>query len=407
MADGPQLPSVIQKISVQPYLSITHFPNHQAWTSSLQNIPSAGGYAIDRLHKTLLPANTGSASHLASPLLPVFVRAPLEKRKSAFRTWFLLFGVLTAPIGRVKLLIQCQDEMIKSGRLPKPYKGIVNCFARTISNEGFISLWRGYIPGVISDVSYRVIRFGVNNYFLTLTNFKKEDGYWKWLLGGLAGGTFANLATHFVVYPLDYAQTRLANDIKTNNKIEERQFKGLIDVYKKTIRSDGISGLYRGFAISCCRNLLSTGVSFGIHVIFWPLKKPRVRSQDDFLAASVIAVGVAVCQKMATYPLDTVNRRMMMTSGEVVKYRSSMHAFAEIIRNEGVKSLYKGGGACILETLTLAAIFTVFVTRFPDYLSIKKSDSAADGVSAKRNGSAGGGQSASTLTIKWTYGKKD
>ena len=129
--------------------------------------------------------------------------------------------------------------------------------------------------------------------------------------------------------------------------------------------------------------------------------------QDDFLAASVIAVGVAVCQKMATYPLDTVNRRMMMTSGEVVKYRSSMHAFAEIIRNEGVKSLYKGGGACILETLTLAAIFTVFVTRFPDSLSIEKSDSAADGVSAKRNGSAGGGQSASTLTIKWTYGKKD
>ena len=142
--------------------SVIHFPNHHAWTSSLQNIPSAGGYAIDRLHKTLLPANAGSASYLASPLLPVFVRAPLEKQKSDSRTGLIfgsflaLFGVLTAPIGRVKLLIQCQDEMIKSGRLPKPYKGIVNCFARTISNEGFISLWRGYIPGVISDVSFRV-----------------------------------------------------------------------------------------------------------------------------------------------------------------------------------------------------------------------------------------------------------
>lgn len=126
MADGPQLPSVIQKIRVQPYLSITHFPNHQTWTSSLQNIPSAGGYAIDRSHKTLLPANAGSASYLASPLLPVFVSAPLEKHKSDSRPGLIyesllaLFGVLTAPIGRVKLLIQCQDEMIKSGRLPKP-----------------------------------------------------------------------------------------------------------------------------------------------------------------------------------------------------------------------------------------------------------------------------------------------
>ena len=114
-----------------------------------------------------------------------------------------------------------------------------------------------------------------------------------------------------------------------------------------------------------------------------------------------MAVGVAVCQKMAAYPLDTVNRRMMMTSGEVVKYQSSMHAFAEIIRNEGVKSLYKGGGACILEKITLSVILTVFFTRLHDYLSTKKSNSA------KRNGPAGGGQSASTLTIKWSSGKMD
>ena len=73
-----------------------------------------------------------------------------------YGSFLALFGVLTAPIGRVKLLIQCQDEMIKSGRLPKPYKGIVNCIARTISNEGFISLWKGYIPSAISDVSFRV-----------------------------------------------------------------------------------------------------------------------------------------------------------------------------------------------------------------------------------------------------------
>ena len=149
MADGPQLPSVIQKIRVQPYLSITHFPNHQTWTLSL-------------LAGSLLPANAGSASYLASPLLPVFVSAPLEKHKPDSRPGLIyeslvaLFGLLTAPIGRVKLLIQCQDEMIKSGRLPKPYKGIVNCFSRTIRNEGIISLWRGYIPGVISDASFRV-----------------------------------------------------------------------------------------------------------------------------------------------------------------------------------------------------------------------------------------------------------
>ena len=60
---------------------------------------------------------------------------------------------------------------------------------------------------------------------------------------------------------------------------------------------------------------------------------------------------------------------------------------------------------CILETKTLAAILTVFGRRIQNYFSTKKSNSDADGVSAKRNGSADGGQSASTLDIKWTYGK--
>ena len=87
----------------------------------------------------------------------------------------------------------------------------------------------------------------------------------------MAVGTFADLATRVVVYPLDYAQTCLANDMKTSNKIEERQFKGLIDVYKKTIRSDGIAGLYRGCAISCFKSFLSRGVYIGIHVFFRPV----------------------------------------------------------------------------------------------------------------------------------------
>ena len=30
----------------------------------------------------------------------------------------------------------------------------------------------------------------------------------------------------------------------------ERQFNGLVDVYVKTIKTDGIPGLYRGFVIS-------------------------------------------------------------------------------------------------------------------------------------------------------------
>lgn len=42
---------------------------------------------------------------------------------------------------------------------------------------------------------------------------------------------------------------------------------------------------------------------------------------------------------------------MMMTSGEAVKYKSSLDAFSQIVKNEGVKLLFKGAGANILRAV--------------------------------------------------------
>lgn len=93
---------------------------------------------------------------LATPVSPVFVQAPKEKGFSTFAIDFLMGGVsaavsktAAAPIERVKLLIQNQDEMIKAGRLSEPYKGIGDCFSRTMKDEGVMSLWRGNTANVI------------------------------------------------------------------------------------------------------------------------------------------------------------------------------------------------------------------------------------------------------------------
>lgn len=41
-----------------------------------------------------------------------------------------------APIERVKLLVQNQNEMIKQGTLDRPYKGVLDCTVRTFKTEG-------------------------------------------------------------------------------------------------------------------------------------------------------------------------------------------------------------------------------------------------------------------------------
>ena len=54
---------------------------------------------------------------------------------------------------------------------------------------------------------------------------------------------------------------------------------------------------------------------------------------------------------------------MMMTSGHAVKYRDSFHCFAEIIRLEGVGSLFKGAAANIVRVSGGEGLFARFVRR--------------------------------------------
>lgn len=150
MADGSQHLSVFQKIHGQSYLVSRHSPNMHPMNYS------ASGYVNGGLLSSLQPASQATGLAQFSPVSPVFVQAPSEKGVKGFVVDFLMGGVsaavsktAAAPIERVKLLIQNQDEMIKAGRLSEPYKGIGDCFGRTIREEGVLALWRGNTANVI------------------------------------------------------------------------------------------------------------------------------------------------------------------------------------------------------------------------------------------------------------------
>jgi len=61
-----------------------------------------------------------------------------------------------------------------------------------------------------------------------------------------------------------------------------------------------------------------------------------------------IFLAVTVAASSASYPIDTIRRRMMMTSGTGVHYKNWVDCGAQIMKNEGVTSFFKGNGANIL-----------------------------------------------------------
>merc|ERR1712102_243560 len=200
----------------------------------------------------------------------------MGEEKLGFFENFMLSGVAAgvsktaaAPIERVKLLVQNQDEMIKQGRLDKPYTGVLDCTKRVLATEGIVPFWRGNLANVLRYFPTQALNFTFKDTVKALFKTPKDAPQYVKFSTNIASGGCAGTMSLFFVYSLDYARTRLANDAK--GKGGERQFNGLIDVYTKTLKSDGIQGLYRGFVISAVGIFIYRGMYFGLFDTLKPL----------------------------------------------------------------------------------------------------------------------------------------
>jgi len=283
------------------------------------------------------------------------------KKQLGFFENFMLAGVAAgvaktaaAPIERVKLLVQNQDEMIKQGRLDKPYKGVIDCTTRVLKTEGVYPFWRGNLANVLRYFPTQALNFAFKDSIKAIFATPKDASQGRKFATNIASGGFAGTLSLMFVYSLDYARTRLANDAK--GKGGERQFNGLIDVYVKTLKSDGIQGLYRGFTISAVGIFIYRGMYFGLYDTLKPLLGKDVSTAISFL----LGWGVTVTAGLMSYPIDTIRRRMMMTSGGGVKYKGSVDCAVQILKNEGFMSMMKGAGANILRGVAGAGVLAGF-----------------------------------------------
>jgi solute carrier family 25 (adenine nucleotide translocator) protein 4/5/6/31 len=236
---------------------------------------------------------------------------------------------MVAPIERVKLLLQVQDSN-KNIAPENRYKGIGDCFARVAKEQGIGSFWRGNLANVIRYFPTQALNFACKDFYkqyLCPYNPKKEP--FKFFIGNCASGGAAGATSLTVVYPLDFGRTRLAADVGSG---KAREFNGLVDCLAKVAKSDGVSGLYRGFGISVVGIIAYRAAYFGMFdsgkaLLFADSKKA------NFFAMWGFAQFVTVSAGIVSYPLDTVRRRLMMQSGKKgadIQYTGTMDCFVKI-----------------------------------------------------------------------------
>jgi len=269
----------------------------------------------------------------------------------------------TAPIERVKLIIQTQDAnpRIKSGEVAR-YTGIGNCFSRVYNEQGLKAFWRGNFTNCVRYFPTQAFNFAFKDTikgFFPKANPKTEFG--KFFAINMASGGLAGAGSLSIVYPLDYARTRLASDVGTG----KRDFNGLWDCLKKTATGpSGFFALYNGFGVSVAGIIPYRGVYFGM---FDSLNgvNPYAKDKGMMGIASKFACAqsTAICAAYVSYPFDTIRRRLQMQSEKPKEewlYKGTSDCAKKIIKDEGLAAMYKGAGANALRTVGSAMVLVLY-----------------------------------------------
>ncbi|KAF9584201.1 hypothetical protein BGW38_007253 [Lunasporangiospora selenospora] len=361
--DGQDSPSISFQ-DFQQFLKIHRIdviPTDEKWTQeSLEALLKDLTQVKDRISNTLLQeeaARTAPVEMTTSPTMAVSETDREVVPKSAFSDvkrilasdtikYLIAGGVagavsrtIVSPLERMKILFQVQ------GPEPANYQGVIPTLRKMWAEEGIVGFMRGNGTNVIRIVPYSAVQFASYEQFKKLL---MEPG--KHDLDTprrLAAGAMAGLTSVAFTYPLDIVRTRLSiqSAQMANNKEALAQLPGIwqtmVTIYSK---EGGIVGLYRGLGPTLTGVAPYVALNFQSYEVLRAYLTPPGETSPS---VGMKLLGGAIAGSFAqtvTYPLDVLRRRMQVTQMDSVsyKYSSTWDGVKKIIKQEGVKGLYKG-----------------------------------------------------------------
>merc|ERR1711918_119126 len=121
---------------------------------------------------------------------------------------------------------------------------------------------------------------------------------------------------------------------------------GILDCITKTVQQGGLSGLYRGSAVTVAGAFVYRGGQLGLFAQVQDMNPYKADKGPVGVVAAFVAATVArTITTPFNYPFDTVRRRMMLDSEKPAAerlYSSGVNCFMQVMKNEGFGGMYKG-----------------------------------------------------------------
>ncbi|KAH7323696.1 mitochondrial carrier domain-containing protein [Rhexocercosporidium sp. MPI-PUGE-AT-0058] len=269
------------------------------------------------------------------------------------------------PLDVVKTRIQLQSGTAVG---EDAYSGMMDCFRKIVRNEGFSRLYRGIEAPILMEAPKRATKFAANDawgkFYRESFGVAKMNQSLSVLTGATAGATEA-----LVVVPFELVKIRLQD--------RTSQYKGMMDVVIKTVKTEGPLALYNGLESTMWRHILWNAGYFGcifqVRELLPKTENKTTQMGFDLLSG---ATGGTVGTIVNT-PMDVVKSRIQNSpkvAGSIPKYNWAWPAVGTVFKEEGFGALYKGFLPKVLRLGPGGGILLVVFTGVMDFFKKIKAE---------------------------------
>uniref|UniRef100_A0A0N5AFG9 Mitochondrial glutamate carrier 1 n=1 Tax=Syphacia muris TaxID=451379 RepID=A0A0N5AFG9_9BILA len=264
------------------------------------------------------------------------------------------------PIDLVKTRLQNQ-RISADGRAQ--YSGIVDCAKKTWRSGGktlfskFKGMYSGAGVNLLLITPEKAIKLVANDIFrhqLAVPGQEKLSS----LRGMLAGGG-AGLCQIVVTTPMELLKIQMQDAGRTQKGSVSKKLTASA-LALQLLRQKGIAGLYKGLGSTIARDVTFSVMYFPLFAYFDDLGPRSKDGSGDavFYWSFLSGITAGAIASFSVTPLDVIKTRMQLIkrgAGEI-QYRNIADAFIKILRQEGVKALFKGA-ACRM--MVMAPLFGI------------------------------------------------
>ncbi|RZF48018.1 hypothetical protein LSTR_LSTR002084 [Laodelphax striatellus] len=182
------------------------------------------------------------------------------------------------------------------------------------------------------------------------------------IAGGITGGIEI-----CITYPTEFVKTQLQLDEKSSAG-GTKQYIGIADCVKKTVKTNGFFGLYRGLSVLLFGSIPKSAVRFGA---FESFKNYAVDEKGNLSPQMRVlcGMGAGVCEAIfAVTPMETVKVKFINdTRSANPRFKGFFHGVSSIFKEQGLKGVYQGVTATIVKQGSNQAIRFFVMETCKDY----------------------------------------